>query len=293
MAEAQDFAGKLYLTERNAEMRTRLLLASALTLGVLLLLSSSATADSMTASFDGGPSANIAFDPGNGRSSASVSVGSFTVNDPPLTPPPFKAFCIDMWHTFQTSFSASLNPLNSSSQLNALATGYTPNANLANELTYMGTVYNTLASKGQDAVGAVQLAIWALIDQKTGSFNGFSFSGADTTMTADFKQIIVALGGTASGTSTSGSATGIGGSTSGTNQTIAGVNVTAYNAASVYSGATIIAINSQGSGSSQNLIDWSSGITITSVTPEPSTMAIAGLGALGMIGYGWKRRKRA
>jgi hypothetical protein len=27
-------------------------------------------------------------------------------------------------------------------------------------------------------------------------------------------------------------------------------------------------------------------------TPEPSTMAIAGLGALGLIGYGWRRRAR-
>jgi hypothetical protein len=28
-------------------------------------------------------------------------------------------------------------------------------------------------------------------------------------------------------------------------------------------------------------------------TPEPSTFAIAGLGALGFLGYGWKRRKRS
>jgi hypothetical protein len=33
-----------------------------------------------------------------------------------------------------------------------------------------------------------------------------------------------------------------------------------------------------------------SGIPVTSV-PEPTTLAIAGLGALGMIGYGLRRRK--
>ncbi len=31
--------------------------------------------------------------------------------------------------------------------------------------------------------------------------------------------------------------------------------------------------------------------TVLALAPEPSTMAIAGLGALGMIGYGLRRRK--
>ncbi len=34
-----------------------------------------------------------------------------------------------------------------------------------------------------------------------------------------------------------------------------------------------------------------SGDVVTNVVPEPSTMAIAGIGALGMIGYGLRRRK--
>ena len=39
-------------------------------------------------------------------------------------------------------------------------------------------------------------------------------------------------------------------------------------------------------------INYSSATTLTSVpVPEPSTMAIAGLGALDMIGYGLRRRK--
>lgn len=37
-------------------------------------------------------------------------------------------------------------------------------------------------------------------------------------------------------------------------------------------------------------INYSSSTTLTSV-PEPSSMAIAGLGALGLIGYGMRRRK--
>jgi hypothetical protein len=41
---------------------------------------------------------------------------------------------------------------------------------------------------------------------------------------------------------------------------------------------------------SGSIINFSSNTTLTP-TPEPSTMAIAGLGALGMIGYGLRRRK--
>jgi len=38
-------------------------------------------------------------------------------------------------------------------------------------------------------------------------------------------------------------------------------------------------------------INYSSSTTLNQVVPEPSSMAIAGLGALGMIGYGLRRRK--
>jgi len=34
-------------------------------------------------------------------------------------------------------------------------------------------------------------------------------------------------------------------------------------------------------------------LQIQSIVPEPSTLAIAGLGALGFLGYGWKLRKRS
>ena len=35
------------------------------------------------------------------------------------------------------------------------------------------------------------------------------------------------------------------------------------------------------------------GIHISAVAPEPSTLVIAGLGALGLIGYGWRRRRQS
>ena len=33
--------------------------------------------------------------------------------------------------------------------------------------------------------------------------------------------------------------------------------------------------------------------TIAVVTPEPSTFTLLGLSALGLLGYGWRRKKRA
>jgi hypothetical protein len=49
---------------------------------------------------------------------------------------------------------------------------------------------------------------------------------------------------------------------------------------------------SPGSGLHQGLIT-ATPLQIQSIVPEPSTLAIAGLGALGFLGYGWKRRKRS
>jgi hypothetical protein len=34
-------------------------------------------------------------------------------------------------------------------------------------------------------------------------------------------------------------------------------------------------------------------ITIPSTTPEPSSLTLVGIGAVGLLGYGWRRRKQA
>jgi len=46
-----------------------------------------------------------------------------------------------------------------------------------------------------------------------------------------------------------------------------------------------------GASGATNSTSWSDTITSTTAVPEPSSLAIAGLGALGMIGYGIRRRK--
>lgn len=62
----------------------------------------------------------------------------------------------------------------------------------------------------------------------------------------------------------------------------------------VRDGRTLSILTARGGGLTMDLegINYSSATTLTSVpVPEPSTMAIAGLGALDMIGYGLRRRK--
>jgi len=286
-------------------MRNRFLLASGLMLGVLLLVSSSVKADQYSYTFDttNSPQVNVTFDPGNSRSSASTYAGAFTVTD--ITNPvgTLQAFCIDLWHTSSSPFYATAVGMTSSSQLNGLlATGYTPNTHLASQLSYLATVYTNLynglthtTTAYYNAIGAVQLAVWSLIDQKPPGTNGFATSQGNSGLNADYKSIVQALGGSLS-SGPSYSASNIDGTHNGTLSptTIEGVTVANYNAGLTYSGGvTLLLINSQTSTSSQNLVIFNGSVVTTSVVPEPSTMAIAGLGALGMIGYGWKRRKRA
>jgi len=286
-------------------MRSRFLLAPALTLGVLLLVSSSVKADQYSYTYDttNSPQVNVTFDSGNGRSSASTYAGAFTVTD--ITNPvgTLQAFCIDLWHTSSTPFYATAVGMTSSGQLtNLLAASYTPTAKLASQLSYLATVYTNLynglthtTTAYFNAIGAVQLAVWSLIDQKPPGAAGFATSLGNAGLNTDYKAIIQALGGTLS-SGPSYSASNIDGTHNGTLSptTVEGVAIANYNAGLTYSGGvTLLLVNSQTSGSSQNLVVFNGSVVTTSVTPEPSTMAIAGLGALGMIGYGWKRRKRA
>jgi len=194
---------------------------------------------------------------------------------------PFGAFCIDLWHGQTASpYSATPYALNSTNGTfngsTSLSTLFQapPNsaAVTANELTYLGTVYQAIQSDSNNgaAIGGLTLAIWNVIDKN------FAVSGAGSNVTNDFTLIKDLLAGTG--------------------ETIDGHAITAYNSGDTYSGATVLQTNS-GPGSSsndQNLIYWGT-ITTTvntqSVAPEPSTLAIAGLGALAFMGYGLRRRK--
>ena len=147
------------------------------------------------------------------------------------------------------------------------------NSVVTNELNYLGTIYQSLGSNpSADQLGAIQLAIWSVIDS---GFQVKSYKG-DTTLQTDFTNIQTLLGG---GTIS--------------NHNSFGYGLAAYSASDTYSGGKILVDGSQNSSYDQNMLTWSDPITITSATPEPSTLAIGGLGALAFIGYGLRRQRRA
>jgi PEP-CTERM motif len=209
----------------------------------------------------------------------------------------FTAFCIDVWHyQNSSSFTGTEYSLNAS---NGTLTGspgpesissLVSNSNLtatqiANELTYIGYVYNQIQSvtanntPDTNALGAVQLALWTVIDK------GFSYTGGSTTMNSDYTQIQNLLAGTATTWSSSTGYVGTDGSK---------MVINAYNSSTTYTGASVIQVNG-GPGNNnlydQNLITWGTVSPQVAGTPEPSSFAIAGIGALAFVGYGLRRRK--
>ncbi len=255
--------------------------AIGLTLAVLLWSGSSVRAQttySQTA--NAGDNVSISF---TGNTGTSTTAGSFNV-----TPGIGTAFCIDLWHSeTHGSFSANTvtgsfasvitSEFKASSYYNSLFPSLTPvptnvgDPTLTKELTYLGYISQHATSK--DQVAAVQLAIWNLIDSnfKVTNFN----SGTNVNLSADYTNINTLLGG---GTVSSGFGSGL----------------VAYKSSDTITGtAEILQINNQGNSSDQNLLTWGT-INVTAdapSAPEPSTLAIAGLGALGFIGYGLRRRK--
>jgi hypothetical protein len=307
-----------------------------LVLAVLLLVGSSIKADTFSYTFNSGaPTVTIIFDAGNGSgggngipntSPGGTSVpettraGLFTVTDnsvstpPPASSPlpanPFQAFCLDLWHSNNESSSTPTTFTGTAKVAEAVnfaggqyfPAGYTPSANLANQLNYLAMVYDAISKSPTppntatdlNAVGALQLAIWALIDQKPPGSIGFRFTGANSTMLADYQTIIAGLGGM-TGTNAYGYTltTGIDGTHNGTAGIIDSTPFLGYQATGKgYSGAVVITADGAfNSTRSQNLLTF--GTAISNDLPEPSTMAIAGLGALGFMAYGWRRRKQS
>jgi len=71
------------------------------------------------------------------------------------------------------------------------------------------------------------------------------------------------------------------------------INTTIGSLTGTYSVEQDVNIHLTGKTGTGDTIGFNANTNLQSVVPEPSTMAIAGLGALGMIGYGLRRRKSA
>jgi MYXO-CTERM domain-containing protein len=57
--------------------------------------------------------------------------------------------------------------------------------------------------------------------------------------------------------------------------------------------ANLAVVNTENSSATQNLLFWTQTQGRQSVAPEPSSFALAGLGVVGFVGYGVRRRRRA
>jgi len=228
-----------------------------------------------------------------GKTTEDVYIGPFTnVTDTSNAGAvPSTMFCIDLWHNLNggQSFQGTVASATAvASQLTFPYSGYTPTVGdpqLTSQLNYLGNVYRTLASALTgtalaDAQGAVQLGIWHLIDTQ------FAVSGISDN---SHGQLSTDYQGTGSG----GILGLLGG---GSSQTIEGINLAAWSSGGTYSAGTLALVdrtinNGAQAGVYQDLIGWQGSVNNQSITPEPSTMAIGGLGALAFLGYGLRRRK--
>ena len=123
----------------------------------------------------------------------------FAVTDTTTSSSPFTGYCVDLYHDqYQpvdyTAPTYSVAALAGSSIL-ANAFPYTGYSDLANRFNYMGYLYNALHTAGiagdSEVAGAIQLALWTLVDSK------FSYSTGDTYLSTD-TAILLGLMGTPS-----------------------------------------------------------------------------------------------
>lgn len=268
--------------------------AGVLTMAVLSFAAGRAHADvTLSLGFDTSvPTAYVTYSANNtgGTTTEDVYVGPFSVSGSSSVPSTM--FCIDLWHNM--SGGESLQGTVSSATNVASQGGwfpypsYTPRESdptLTSQLNYLGSVYLSLSAglsggARADAVGAIQLGIWYLIDKN------FAVSGVGNDphgqLLSDF------------GTSTSG----IVGLLNGKSETIEGITFAGWSSGSPYSAGTLVTVDRSVPGQSdwyQNMIGWSPVTVNVDVqsAPEPSTFVMAGLGALAFIGYAARRRARS
>ena len=164
---------------------------------------------------------------------------------------PIALYCVDTVHD---------NYLGSSYQVNIEPSpptfSTTPvNAAAANEVAWaLENAGNNVNSRA-----ATQLFIWSVIDP---AFSVTNWNGNTSTAPGSLQADYNAL-----------------------------VSLSGYNSSINYlPGVEFLSAVHDGSLYQDLAIAVTGGVQITSVVPEPSTIVIAGLGALGIIGYGWCRR---
>ncbi len=207
------------------------------------------------------------------------------------------SFCVNLWHSqsnssFSTISNLSVTSANSTAIANLFVQPAFTGSALVNALNYVGSLYTSggVSLTNGDQVGAVQLVLWAIADggAPSGHFSYSSFS--DTKLNADYNELATKLGLSSSllfnnsGT-TAASQNNFG---SGVTGAAAFVSTTTYSPT-----GTVINVNNGPTSNTtydQNVITWGATPQVSG-TPEPSSFAIAGVGALAFVGYGLRRHK--
>jgi len=246
-----------------------------LAVGALLLaLGASARADSFTATIIQTDTAQL---------SNSQYAGTFAVTDN-TTHLSFTAYCADT--TDEVSFGTT-SPITGTISFGGMPsqilTGPPQNLNiwgntlyttdLGNKLDYLLTqiMAPTLGTLTASESAGLQGAIWSL------EGNYASLHGLTATTDPLLFQVLALVG--APGANGTGPGTGW----------LSGI--AAYSTSTTYASSNeILVIPASSGNSSGNPLQYQVLVGVLA-TPEPSTFAIAGLGALGFLGYGWKRRK--
>jgi len=257
-----------------------------LAVGALLLaLGASARADSFNANVTAGSIGEDLVPAVNG---VNQYAGTFTITNN-TTGQTFTAFCADTTDTVSfgnTGFTGTESTGGLPNSViggvnNVNIWGATPYTDTGKRLDYLLTqvMAPSLGSLTNPEAAALQAAIW----QTEGNFvslNHITGSVSSSTLLTDL--LAVLNGNTFTGTSGWAALDAL--------NNAAGVYNTS-SSVSYSSGAEILVVPASSGHSSGNPLQYQVLVGIAAATPEPSTFAIAGLGALGFLGYGWKRRK--
>jgi hypothetical protein len=226
--------------------------AGGLMLAALVLMSDGVRADlQYGVTYPSGPVVTISFTPSNGHTLLeSTMVVPFTVtpedNQGHATGPSFIGFCIDLWHNmYSPSTFTSNGQLTSGFQAvdPAGVTPYVSDPQLTYQLTYLGTIVNAPGVEADaNAMGAIQLAIWHLID---GHFSYNYGTNGDSTLDRDYAAITGYNGSTYSGGLLGGTAPAAG----------FGSGIAAYHSNQSYTGGKVILVDRAGN-EAQNVITW-------------------------------------
>jgi len=256
---------------------------------LLLVLGTNARADNFSVnSLFGSIGENL----DNGQSANGVGLTDTTPSSP-LYNAPFTAFSVDLTNQVGSGINSFTGTITLGASPNQpLSAPYSTIWGSTPYLTDVGARLDYLVTQiwfptagvplTNDQAAALQAVIWNV----TGNY-GYN-PGGSSTLDQDVAALMTLVG-----------APGSNGSTVSGTPWSALNNIPAYNMGSNYGGSLelfLLVPDSNGNGGLQYPVMIGGGDlahTQVATSPEPSTLLLAGFSALGMIGYGWKQRKRS